>query len=106
MADIAKQTIYKQNDQILKFTLKNGDTGAFINAGTVTATIKDEADSIVGGFNTVAAVPTGSNGVWKVPITDSFDPAENTYFCYVTGNDGAGNDINVRFKVAVKVRKG
>ncbi len=109
MATIAKQILYPKNDQILELNgLQDSETLAYLNAATITGTLKNSAGEEVTGLIDVAfSYVTDSDGDYQAQVEGTtFDPTVGGgYILYVDGTQ-SGKDFHIEIPVTIKVRKG
>jgi hypothetical protein len=97
---VVKLTFYKINDQYIEIAgLEDGlAPGTFFNAATVVATLKDREGNVVPEVDgIVCSYVALSNGVYRGPVQESFDPTPGGgYQLFVTASQGGvvGNWTN------------
>jgi len=100
-------TLYKVNDQVIEVLgLKNNVSGAFLNAATVTATLKDAAGQNVTGLtNLTLAYVAASSGDYRGQVEQTFDPAVGgSYTLHIDGSE-AGLVLHLEIATTVSVRR-
>lgn len=82
---MAEIVIFKRNDQTITVTgLRNAETGVFLNAATVRATLLDPSGQPVSGFNNLSlSYIASSNGNYRGQVEETFDPPEGTGYTLV-----------------------
>jgi hypothetical protein len=109
MATIAKQILYPKNDQILELIgLQDSETLAYLNAATITGTLKDSVGVEVTGLIDLAfSYVAESDGDYQAQIEGTtFNPTVGGgYILYVDGAQ-SGKDFHIEIPVTIKVRKG
>lgn len=104
---MAALTLYKQNDQVLSFTLLGEDKVTPVSGATVRATVVDADGAAVTGADALTmteADAAGSPGVYTTSIDETFDPeAATTYKLQVTAVK-SGLNFSGEKDVIVKVR--
>jgi hypothetical protein len=97
--------LFKKNDQFVEVNgLRNNLTGAYLNAATVTATLRDLAGVAVAGLDGVAlAYVAGSDGDYRGQVEETFDPPPGRYRIEFTAVEGAlvarwDDDVIVRVR--------
>lgn len=100
-------TLYKVNDQVVEVTgLKNNVTGAFLNAATVTATLKDKNGNAVTGLSSLTlAFLAGTNGNYRGQVEQTFDPAPGRGYVLHIDSDEGGVVGHWEIPVIVEVRR-
>ncbi len=107
MAVPRKLVLYVKNDQMLSLDgLTDSDTGSYVNAAVVTATLYKRDGSIVPEINgLVLDYVVGSNGKYAGQVNDTFSPtAGGGYTLHIDAVFGA-TKLHIEIPVEVKVRK-
>jgi hypothetical protein len=83
--------LFKANDQVIEVKgLKNNVSGAFLNAATVTATLKDPAGANVTGLTAIPlAYVAASSGDYRGQVEETFNPAQKDgYTLHIDASEG------------------
>ena len=101
-------TLYPKNDQVIEvFGLHNQVISAtsWLNAATVTATLKDSAGAAVTGLSALAlAYIAASNGDYRGQVEDTFNPAPGDDYTLHIDASEAGIVLHIEIPVSVQVR--
>lgn len=101
----AAEILYVGNDMILELRgLQRQDTAAYMNAATVTVTMKDsEGTTIAGSWPQAMGYVSSSNGVYRATLAYNMAVTENArYTATVTADGGAG--LRARWDIPCFVR--
>jgi hypothetical protein len=102
-----KQIIYPGNTNLINVTdLYDSNTGQFLNAATLSATLYDDQGNVVAGCDGVVLtyVP-GSNGQYKGTFGDNtFNPPPGTGYLLVISGSEAGGYVEIQITIEVKPR--
>ena len=103
------QTIFVGNDMLLEVSgLKDDVTGDYLNAATVTVTLKDSAGSNVSGqaWPLTLSYVTASNGVYRATLIDSLSVTANArYVATVIADGGEGKRAQWSLDVVARTRR-
>jgi hypothetical protein len=107
---IVKKVLYPKNSQFLKITgLKDNSVSpaVYMNAATVTATLKDASGDAVSGFDAVAGTyETGSDGNYTFPVDPTlFDPTPGSDYTLFLEVDQGGKKLHAELPAKVSVRQ-
>src|SRR5574342_283951 len=92
--------IYIANDNVLVMDgLKNVVTEAYVNSATVTAQLKTDTGTNVGGALTLAYV-SPSNGRYRATIEEDLAVVEGTAYVFHIDAD-AGSDLKAHWEIPV-----
>jgi hypothetical protein len=98
--------IFKANDQEVELpNLRSGmDESVIKNAATVTGTLYDANGVAVPDFENVSFIFI-ADGTYRGHVSEAFDPPEGSYVLkiHAVEND---DDLNIQYKVKVKLNKG
>ena len=85
---------YLDNDNLLSVTgLKNASSGSYMNDAVVTATLKDNAGTLVTGqtFPTTLSYMADTNGNYQATLQDTLNIIESTiYTAEITATSASG----------------
>jgi hypothetical protein len=100
--------ILDNNDSVIEvFDLKNELTGVFLNAATVTVTLKDSVGVNVAGdsWPKTLTYEAGSNGIYRATLLYSLGlTAGSRYTATVTADAGAGLRAEWNLECVCRVR--
>lgn len=103
------QTLYVGNDMLLEVSgLRDDVTGDYLNAATVTVTLKDSAGVNVTGetWPLALAYVTSSNGVYRATLKDTLSLTANArYVATVIADGGEGKRAQWELDVVARTRR-
>lgn len=103
------QTLYLGNDMLLEVSgLRDDVTGDYLNAATVTVTLKDSAGVNVTGqsWPLTLSYVTASNGVYRATLIDSLSVTANArYVATVIADAGAGKRAQWELDFVCRTRR-
>jgi hypothetical protein len=107
MAVPSKLILYKKNDQYVEISgLADGLTAAYMNAATVTATLKArDGTNVTGLTNITLSYVAASDGVYRGQVAETFDPtAGGGYTLHIDATQGS-TTAHLEIPVEIKIRK-
>jgi hypothetical protein len=102
-----KKILFKSNDQVIEvFGLKNVLTGAFLNAATVTATLKNRSGQNVAGLTDLPLnYVAGSNGDYRGQVEETFNPPQRDGYTLIIDAAEGGLVGHWEFPARVEARQ-
>jgi hypothetical protein len=107
---VAPKILYKKNSQSYRIVgLKDTSVSpsVYLNAATVTATLKDSSGASVAGFTDVSGLYTiGSNGIYDFPLDpELFDPSTGSGYVLIVSAVQNNKRWYVEAPIKIAVRR-